>query len=296
VVHGKVGSMLLRFAHGPQTVRIGDLEVRRLGFGTARLFGHRDHIDVAAMHAVLRRAVELGVNFIDTAWYYSVNELIAEALHPYPRDLVIATKVGVQQLPDHGLLPALRPDEITETVEHDLRTLRLEQLPVVHLRWIEQPEISLEEALDVLVSLQQQGKVRHIALSAVTRTLLERAERRAKIVGVQNLFNLRREPRNRADAIQELLLACEQRGIPFVPFFPLATGTLAAGGGALDAAAQRILCTPAQLAIAWLLARSPAMLPIPGTSRVVHLEENVGAIHIALDEHIISELAPNAAA
>jgi aryl-alcohol dehydrogenase-like predicted oxidoreductase len=294
---------LLRFAHGPETIRIGDFEVRRFGYGAMRLPGRDvwgEPDDPAAAHAVLRRAVELGVNLIDTAWYYGpqvANRLIAEALYPYPADLVIATKLGARRTPDRGWVPALRPHDLRAGVEEDLRLLRLEQLPLVHLRWIDQPDVTFDEALDAMVDLQRAGKVRHLALSNVGVDQLERACSRVAIVSVQNLFNLRggTGPLHGAAWSEDVLAACERRGIAFLPFFPLATGALTVGGGALEAAARRHNCTSAQLALAWLLARSPVMLPIPGTSKIAHLEENLGSVHVALDAAAISELAPNAA-
>ena len=294
--------MLLRFAHGPETIKVGDFVVRRLGYGAMRLPGTDvwgDPPDVATAHAVLRRAVELGVNLIDTAWYYGPlvsNRLIVEALHPYPSDLVIATKLGARRLPDKSWAPALRPEELRLGVDEDLRSLKLQQLPIVHLRWVEQKDVTLAEALDALIAIQAEGKIRHLALSNVTVAQLNEAVKRTKIVAVQNLFNLSGAagPVPTAENPAAVLAECEQRGIPFLPFFPLAIGALTAGGGNLDAAAKRHNCTPAQLAIAWLLARSPVMLPIPGTSKIQHLEENVGAVHVALDPTTLAELAPNA--
>ncbi|MDB4954796.1 MAG: putative oxidoreductase [Myxococcales bacterium] len=294
--------MLLRFAHGPETIKIGDFVVRRLGFGAMRLPGKDvwgEPPDVATAHAVLQRAIELGVNLIDTAWYYGplvANRLIVEALYPYPSDLVIATKLGAKRLPDKSWVPALRPEELRAGVEEDLRSLRLLQLPVVHLRWLDQPDVKFADALDVLIGIQREGKIRHLALSNVTLEQLEEALKKTQIVAVQNLFNLR----NSAGPIvsvarpEAVLAACEQRGIAFLPFFPLATGALTASGGNLDAAAKRHNCSPAQLAIAWLLARSPVMVPIPGTSKIKHLEENLGAVHVALDPSTLAEIAPNA--
>jgi aryl-alcohol dehydrogenase-like predicted oxidoreductase len=293
---------LLRFAHGPETIKLGDREVRRLGFGAMRLpgkdvWGEPD--DPATARAVLRRAIELGVNLIDTAWYYGplvANRLIAEALHPYPSDLVIATKLGGRRLPDKSWVPALRPEELRAGAEQDLQSLRLEQLPVVHLRWTDQNDVSFDAALDAMIDLQRSGTIAHIALSNVTVAQLEHALGKANIVAVQNLYNLRggSAPFPAAAQPEAVLAACERRGIAFLPFFPLATGALTAGGGALEAAAHRHNCSPAQLALAWLLARSPVMLPIPGTSKIAHLDENLGAVHVALDQKTIHELAPNA--
>src|SRR3954452_2339340 len=188
-------TMLMRFAHGPATIRLGDLEVRRLGFGAMRLPGPDvwgEPADPAAAHAVLLRAVELGVNLIDTAWYYGphvANRLIAEALHPYPSDLVIATKLGGCRLPDKSWAPYLRPEELRAGAEHDLRDLRLEQLPVAHLRWIDGSGVSFAEALDAMIEMQRDGLVRHIALSNVNVEQIEYALTRTPIACVQNLFN-----------------------------------------------------------------------------------------------------------
>src|SRR3954471_11564604 len=160
---------MLRFANGPETIQLGDLTVRRLGFGAMRLPGKEawgDPADPAAAHAVLHRAIELGINLIDTAWYYGphvANRIIAEALHPYPSDLVIETKLGGRRLPDKSWAPYLRPDELRAGAEEDLRTLKLEQLPVVHLRWIDQPDVTFGEALDAMIALVQEGKIRHLA-------------------------------------------------------------------------------------------------------------------------------------
>jgi pyridoxine 4-dehydrogenase len=292
--------MLMRFAHPPETIKLGDLEVRRLGFGAMRLPGKEvwgEPNDPATAHAVLRRAIELGINFIDTAWYYGplvANRLIVESLHPYPADLVIATKLGAKRPSDKSWVPAMTPEELREGIDTDLQSLKLEQLPVVHLRWIgDRAQISFAEALDVLIDQQKVGKIRHLALSNVTVAQLEQAVAKTPIVAVQNLFNLSGStgPGHIAAEPEAVLAACEQRGIAFLPFFPLAIGSLAGGASAsLQAVANRIGCTPAQLAIAWLLARSPVMLPIPGTSKIAHLEENVGAVHVALDEAALLEL------
>lgn len=292
---------MLRFATGPETIPLGDLTVRRLGFGAMRLpgkdvWGEPD--DAAAAHAVLHRAIELGINLIDTAWYYGphvANRLIAETLHPYPSDLVIATKLGGKRLPDKSWAPALKPEELRDGAHEDLRSLKLEQLPVVHLRWIEQPEVTFDEALDAMIAMQREGLIRHLALSNVNADQLAHALTKAPIVAVQNLFNLGGGggPIPAAAQPEAVLAACEAEGIAFLPFFPLAIGTLTAGSGALAAAAKRHNCTSAQLAIAWLLARSPVMLPIPGTSKIAHLDENAGAVHVALDPSTVAELAPN---
>jgi len=282
--------MLMRFAHGPETIRLGDREVRRLGFGAMRLPGKDvwgEPADPATAHAVLRRAIELGVNFIDTAWYYGpivANRLIAEALYPYPSDLVIATKVGGKRGTDKSWLPALHPEEIRVAIDDDLRSLRLERLPVVHLRWFDQNDIDFGTALDVLISAQREGKLQHIALSHVTAQQLEAALAKTPIVAVQNMLAA---GANDAAALA-VLTACEQRGIPFIPFSP---PSVAAGVSAHEAIAKRVGCTPMQLQIAWWLARSRVMLPIPGTSKITHLEENAGAVHVALDDATVAEIA-----
>lgn len=294
---------MLRFANGPETIQLGDLTVRRLGFGAMRLPGKDvwgEPPDLAAAHAVLHRTIELGINLIDTAWYYGphvANRLIAETLHPYPSDLVIATKLGAQRLPDKSWAPYLKPAELRAGAEEDLRSLKLEQLPVVHLRWIDTPDVAFAEALDAMIDLQREGLIRHIALSNVNVEQLAYALTKTPIVAVQNLFNLGggSGPIPAAERPEAVLATCEQHQIAFLPFFPLAIGALTAGSGALAAAAKRHNCTPAQLAIAWLLARSPVMLPIPGTSRIAHLDENAGAVHVALDPAMVAELAPNGA-
>jgi pyridoxine 4-dehydrogenase len=293
--------MLMRFAHGPQTIKLGDLEVRRLGFGAMRLPGKEvwgEPSDPATAHAVLRRAIELGINFIDTAWYYGplvANRLIVEALHPYPADLVIATKLGAKRPPDKSWVSAMTPEELREGIDTDLRSLKLEQLPVVHLRWLgDHAPISFSEALDVLIDQQKRGKIRHLALSNVTVEQLDEALKKTPIVAVQNLYNLTGGggPVPSAANPEAVLARCEEQGIAFLPFFPLAIGSLAGGASAsLQAVAKRLGCTPAQLAIAWLLARSPVILPIPGTSKIAHLEENVGSVHVALDEAALHELS-----
>jgi pyridoxine 4-dehydrogenase len=291
----------MRFAHAPETLKLGDLEVRRLGYGAMRLpgkdvWGEPD--DPATAHAVLKRAIELGVNFVDTAWYYGplvANRLIVEALHPYPSDLVIATKLGAKRLPDKSWVPAMTPDELRKGIDTDLDTLRLEQLPVVHLRWVgDRAQISFGEALDVLIDQQKRGKIRHLALSNVTVEQLNEALAKTPIVAVQNLYNVSgyTGPIPSAADPEAVLGLCEQKGIAFLPFFPLAVGSLSSGNSAsLDLIAKRLGCTTAQLAIAWLLARSKVMLPIPGTSKIAHLEENVGAVHVAIDEATFKEIA-----
>ena len=274
----------------------GDLEVRRLGFGAMRLPGPGvwgEPKDPDGAKVVLRRAIELGANLIDTAGFYGpevADRLIAEALHPYPEDLVIAPKVGVKRGPDKSWNPHARPKELRADVEGDLRRLKLERLDLVYLRLgdgrvLEDSGVPLAESFGALAELKEEGKIRHLGLSSVTLETLEEARKIAPVVAVQNLYNLA----NRSS--EALLEACEEEGIAFVPFFPLAIGELAKPEGRVVEIASRRRATPAQVTLAWLLARSPAILLIPGTSSVAHLEENVAAASIQLSEEEIEELA-----
>jgi pyridoxine 4-dehydrogenase len=288
------------FAHAPSTIRIGDFEVPRLGFGAMQIPGPMvwgEPKDPQRARAVLRRVVELGIRLIDTSWYYGplvANRFILETLHPYPKDLVIATKLGGKRTPDKGWHAALRPEELRQGCESDLRGLRLECLDVVHLRWIEQTDVAFTESLDALIQLKKEGKIRHLALSNVTRETLALALERTPIVGVQNLYNVAAGEKKLTSFAyglvteqESLVDLCAARNIPFLPFFPLALpGPAKAKSTVLETIAARHRATPAQIAIAWLLARSPTMLPIPGTSSPEHLEENwqARAIELSKDE------------
>jgi aryl-alcohol dehydrogenase-like predicted oxidoreductase len=256
---------------------------------------------------VLRRVVELGIDFIDSAWFYGphvANRLIAEVLHPYPKDLVIASKLGGRRTPDRGWAVYSRPEELREGCEHDLRELRREVLDVVHLRYMGAPGAApFLESLDAMIELVREGKIRHLGLSNVNAAQLAQALERTPIVAVQNLFNigggtgqLARMAHAEVERPEEVLAACEARGIAFLPFFPLGAGGLTGPTPALAASAARHGATPAQIAIAWLRARSPVMLPIPGTSRVEHLEENWRARTIVLDRDEVAAIARDAAA
>jgi pyridoxine 4-dehydrogenase len=261
----------------------GDLEVRRLGFGAMRItgpgiWGPPDDLDEA--RAVLRQAVELGVNLIDTADSYGpeVSEnLIAEALHPYPDGLVIATKGGLRRTGPGQWPRDARPERLKECCEGSLRRLRLERIDLYQLH---SPDtaVPLEDSLGALKELQEEGKIRHIGVSNVSLEEFERARELVDVVTVQNRYSLV-ERRS-----EDVLDACEEAGIGFIPWFPLATGDLARPGGPLDEIARAHDANPGQVAIAWLLARSPVMLPIPGTSSVAHLEENVAAGELHLSE------------
>jgi pyridoxine 4-dehydrogenase len=261
----------------------GDLEVRRLGFGAMRItgpgiWGPPDDLDEA--RAVLRQAVELGVNLIDTADSYGpeVSEnLIAEALHPYPDGLVIATKGGLRRTGPGQWPRDARPERLKECCEGSLRRLRLERIDLYQLH---SPDtaVPLEDSLGALKELQEEGKIRHIGVSNVSLEEFERARDVVDVVTVQNRYSLV-ERRS-----EDVLDACEEAGSGFIPWFPLATGDLAKPGGPLDEIARAHDANPGQVAIAWLLARSPVMLPIPGTSSVAHLEENVAAGELHLSE------------
>ena len=292
------------------TIKLGDLEVRRLGFGAMRLPGEDawgEPADPARARAVLARTAQLGINLIDSSWYYGphvANRLIAEVLHPYPADLVIASKLGGQRTPDRGWAPFSRPEELRAGCEHDLRDLRRDVLDVVHLRYIGAPGTPpFLEQLDAMIGLVREGKIRHLGLSNVSAAQLAQALERTPIVSVQNLFNvgggegqLARMTRAMVEAPADVLAACEAHGIAFMPFFPLGAGALAKPTPALAAAATRHGATPAQIAIAWLLARSPVMLPIPGTSSPEHLEENWRAQRIMLDPDEVAAIGREAAA
>ena len=250
----------------------GDLTVNRLGFGTMGLTGHGiwgEPTDPDECRRVLRRAVELDVNLIDTADCYGphVSErLIAEALYPYRDDLVIATKGGQTRSGPNRWHPDGRPEHLREACEGSLARLRLDRIGLYQLDRVD-PEVPMEESLGALVELRDEGKIAHIGLSNVSVDQLRRARRVAPIVSVQNRYNLTYR------ASEDVLEECEREGLAFIPWYPLSTGKLARPGGPLATIAERDGATPAQVALAWLLDRSPVMLPIPGTSSVAHLEE-----------------------
>jgi aryl-alcohol dehydrogenase-like predicted oxidoreductase len=294
-------------AHNAGTIRLGDLDVCRLGYGAMRLPGKDvwgEPPDPDQARAVLRRAIELGVNFIDTAWYYGPwvsNRLIVEALHPYPKDLVIATKLGGKRLPDKGWGAASRPEELRQGCEDDLRTLKLDRIDVVHLRYIAASKVPFLESLDALVALRSEGKIRHIALSCVSMKEIEQALPRTPIVSVQNMFNvgggggrLAQFTHSVVEDPEGVLDFCTARRIAYLPFFPLGVGALTQESSALAEVAKNHVATPAQVAIAWLLARSPMMLPIPGTGSVAHLEENWAAQRIILSPDEVAAIAGRA--
>lgn len=261
----------------------GDLPVHRLGYGVMQLPGPGvwgPARDPEGAIRVLRRTVELGITLIDTADSYGpfvADHLIREALHPYADDLVIATKVGFTRQGPGKWTPVGRPEYLRQQVELNLRHLGLERIDLLQLHRID-PAVPLEDQLGELGALQAEGKIRHLGLSEVSVAELEAARTIVDIVSVQNRYNL-------ADrASEDVLDFAEANGIAFIPWFPLATGKLAKQGGPLDDAAKRHDATPSQLALAWLLRRSPVMLPIPGTSSVEHLDDNTAAALIELSD------------
>jgi pyridoxine 4-dehydrogenase len=276
-------------AAGTFTIR-GQLEVVRLGFGAMRITGHgiwgppRDHDEAIR---VLRRADELGINLIDTADSYGPGvseELIAEALHPYPEGLVVATKAGFARPGPGRWVEDGRPEHLREAVEGSLARLRLERIDLLQLHRID-PKVPADDQLGTLKELQERGQIRFIGLSEVSVDQLEHARTIVDVVSVQNRYNVT----NRTS--ETVLERCEELGIGFMPFSPLMVGKLAGPGGPLDAIARRLGAMPSQVALAWLLRRSPAMLPIPGTSSVAHLEENVAAAGVELTDDDMTALA-----
>jgi pyridoxine 4-dehydrogenase len=268
----------------------GELSVTRLGFGSMQLTGSGvwgEPSDRAGAIEVLRQAVALGVNLIDTADSYGpdvAESLIAEALHPYPDGLVIATKAGLLRTGPNEWHPLGRPEYLRQEAEMSLRRLKLERIDLFQLHRID-PQVPLEDQIGELKALQDEGKIAHIGLSEVQVDDVEKARHIAPIVSVQNLYNLS----NRS--AEKLLDYSEENGIGFIPWFPLATGALAKHDGPLTDIAKRLDATPSQLALAWLLKRSPVMLPIPGTSSVEHLQDNVSAAEIELSDEDFEALS-----
>jgi pyridoxine 4-dehydrogenase len=267
----------------------GNLNVNRLGFGTMRLTGQGiwgEPADHAEALAVLRRAVALGINLLDTADSYGpevAERLIAEALYPYPPGLVIATKAGFLRPGPGRWIEDGRPQHLREAVNGSLKRLRLERIDLLQLHRID-PKVPVDDQIEALVDLQRQGKIKHIGLSEVNVGQIETVRRITPIVSVQNRYNV-------VDRNSESVLDyCTRENLAFIPWFPLATGSLAKPGGPLARVAEQLRATPAQVAIAWLLKKSPVMLPIPGTSTVEHLEENVTGGTLALDDSMMEAL------
>jgi len=268
----------------PQTIRIGgDLEVRRLGFGAMRITGPGiwgPPADPEGARRLLRRVVESGVNLIDTADSYGpeVSEtLIAEALHPYPDGLAIATKGGLTRSGPGRWERDCRPERLKRCCEDSLRRLRLERIDIYQLHAVD-PKVPLEDSIAALAELRDEGKIRHAAICNANVEELDRARSIVEIVSVQNRYNLVDR------ASEDVLQVCERDGLAFLPWFPLATGDLANPGGPLDELAREHRVAPAQVALAWLLQHSPVTVPIPGTSSIEHFEENLAAAEIELSD------------
>jgi len=265
------------------TIRIGDLAVNRLGLGAMRVIDNDDiwgePKDRANSLKVLRRAVELGIDFFDTAESYgpqTSETLIAEALYPYPRGFVVATKCGLARPGPGRWVADCRPEKLRKDLEGSLKRLKLERIDLYQLHTVD-PKVPLEVSVGTLADMQREGKVRYVGVSNVTVRELERARKIAPIVSVQNRYSL-------ADRKSEdVLLYCEKRGIAFLPWYPLGDGSVLTLSRVKKLAAK-IGATPAQMAIAWLLRKSPVMLPIPGTSNLAHLEENVAAARLKLSD------------
>jgi pyridoxine 4-dehydrogenase len=259
----------------------GDLTVNRLGFGAMRITGDGiwgEPKDRENAKKVLRRAVELGVNFIDTADSYGPEvseQLIGEALAPYAKGVVIATKAGLTRQGPNKWLPVGRPEYLVQEVEMSLRRLKIERIDLWQLHRID-PQVPVEESLGAIKKLQEQGKIRHVGLSEVKPHEIDRASKVVEIVSVQNQYNL-------GDRQHEDVVAyCTKHKLAFIPWFPVAAGKLAKPGSKLDSAARKHHATVSQLSLAWLLQHSPVILPIPGTSSVEHLEENIAAADVRL--------------
>ncbi|MGH2993891.1 MAG: aldo/keto reductase [Solirubrobacterales bacterium] len=268
----------------------GDLGVHRLGFGAMRITGEGvwgDPADPEVARAVVRRAVELGVEFIDTADSYGpeVSErLIAEALYPYPDDLVIATKGGFLRSGPGSWEPDGRPEHLRAACEGSLRRLRVDRIDLYQLHRVD-PDVPFGESVGAIAELRAEGKVRHVGLSNVDADQLERAREIVPVVSVQNRYNV-------AEREGEMIIdVCERDGLAFIPFFPLVAGWVTENRGPWGRVARADGATVAQLALAWLLHRSPAMLPIPGTSSVAHLEENIAAAALRLTDDELETLS-----
>ena len=269
-------------------MKVGDLTVHRMGFGAMRVCGPNvwgPPKDRASAHRVFRRAIEFGVNFFDTADSYGPHvdeELIAEALHPYPKDLVIATKGGLLRPRPSAWDPDGRPENLKRALEGSLKRLKLERIDLYQLH-APDSKVPFADSVGALADAQRAGKVRHVGVSNVSVQQLEQARGICPIVSVQNEYNL--EDRSS----EEVLKACERLGIAFLPWYPLGAGN-ALKASRVKKIATKIHATPAQVALAWLLAKSPVMLPIPGTASIAHLEENVAAAKIQLSAEDLAAL------
>jgi pyridoxine 4-dehydrogenase len=270
-------------------MKLGDFEVNRIGFGAMRVLGNEDiwgpPKDPANAKKVLRRAYELGANFFDTAESYGPHTdemIIAEAMHPYPKDLVIGTKCGLVRPKPSRWDEDGRPEKLRQDLEGSLKRLKLDCLHLWQLH-APDPKVPFEDQVGVLADAQRQGKVRNVGLSNVSVRQLEQARKVLPIVSVQNRYNVGDR------SSEDVLMACERAGIAFLPWYPLGDGAVLKKKKIVEMAKRR-KATPAQVALAWLLAKSPVMLPIPGTSSVAHLEENMKAASVSLDDEDIASL------
>jgi pyridoxine 4-dehydrogenase len=271
----------------------GDLHINRLGFGAMRITGEGiwgEPKDPAAAKKVLQRAVEIGVNFIDTSDAYgpAVSErLIGEALSPYAEGVVIATKGGLTRQGPNAWLPVGRPEYLRQQVELSLRYLKIDRIDLWQLHRID-PKVPVEESLGEIAKLQKEGKIRHVGLSEVKPHEIDQARKVVDIVSVQNKYNI--GDRDHDDVVDY----CTKHNLGFIPWFPVAAGKLAQPGGKLDEAARKHDATVSQLSLAWLLQRSPVILPIPGTTSIAHLEENVASGHVKLSAEEWQEIEQSA--
>ena len=267
----------------------GDLEINRLGFGAMRITGRGiwgEPADTPEAIRTLQRLPELGVNFIDTADSYGPDvseELICEALHPYSRDLIIATKGGLTRTGPDQWMPVGRPEYLKQQVHKSLRNLGVARIDLWQLHRID-PKVPQKEQFDAIAELIGEGLVRHAGLSEVSVAEIEAASKVFKVTTVQNRYNLVDR------ASEDVLDYCERHGIGFIPWYPLAAGDLAKPGSVLDGIAKRHGVVPSQVALAWVLKRSPVMLPIPGTSKVSHLEQNIAAVDVSLSDEEFAAL------
>jgi pyridoxine 4-dehydrogenase len=267
----------------------GDLRIYRLGYGAMRITGKGiwgEPEDRKQAVDVLRRAVSLGINFIDTADSYGPHvseEIIAEALHPYPENLVIATKAGFDRTGPDQWVTNGRPEHLRAACEGSLRRLRLDRIDLFQLHRIDD-KVAADAQLGTLKDLQAEGKIKHIGLSEVSVKQIEHARSIVPIVSVQNRYSVLDQ------AAGDVLEYCQRANIGFIPWFPLAAGEVSTAGSELARIAAQLKVSPSQLALAWLLRRSPVMLPIPGTSRVAHLEENIAAAALQFDESTMREI------
>ena len=294
VWNGAVGRAKMGFVP-IETVLLAGRPVRRMGFGAMQLPGpgvFGPPTDRRSALEVVRRAVDAGVNHIDTAQFYGpdvANELVHEALHPYPEDLVLVSKVGAARGEQGGWLPAQRPEELRAGVEANLASLELDQIPVVNLRRLPESEVPLAEQLEAMIALRDEGLIGGIGLSNVDLDAYRTARTRTEVACVQNAYNL-------ADRSgQDVFDACREDQVPYVPFFPLGSAFNAKnpvlGATSVRETARRLDVTPAQVALAWLLHQGPDVLLIPGTSSLEHLEENLAAGGVALDIEAVNTLS-----